>query len=330
MSIEETALWQDATHLPPVLADVVRRAADGGLSDLATLLAGRRIVAVGNGAAHYAGLAMQAAAWSVPSAVEVVAVPAGVVLTGGFSWRPNDVPLVISTSGKLRDVIDAIRRGAFPEQYGIITSSPDSPLARTATAAIHLDLPPQHSDTHTCGYLANLLTAQLLYRELAGQELAVLDAAPERVAAALAGAPDWARNAARGLRPKAATAFATGAGVPAALETALLLKEVAGIYTEGMDAREAATTGMYALDDGFLTLAHAAPGDPVAAETLEICAGRGATVLEVPGVIAGEEVIAPITTFPAALALALELARARGRDPDHPPWAATYYRTAHA
>jgi glucosamine--fructose-6-phosphate aminotransferase (isomerizing) len=270
---------------------------------------------------------MQAAAWTSPSAVDVVAVPAGVVLTGGFNWRLDDVPLVVSTSGKLRDILELVERGEFPQRFAMITSSPDSPLAAAATALVRVDLPPQRSDTHTCGYLANLLAAQLLYRELAAVELAVLDVAPGRVGAALEAAPRWASDCVRGLHHRAATAFATGAGVPAALETALLLKEVAGVYTEGMDVREAATTGMYALDEGFLTLAHAAPGDPLAAETLAICADRGAATLEVPGVEAGEELIAPLTTFPAALALAIAVAQARGRDVDHPTWAASYYRT---
>jgi glucosamine--fructose-6-phosphate aminotransferase (isomerizing) len=295
---------------------------------VAALLAGRRVVALGNGAAHYAGLAMQAAAWTSPSAADVVAVPAGVALTGGFNWRLDDMPLVVSTSGKLRDILELVERGDFPQRFAMITSSPDSPLAQAATAVVRVELPAQQSDTHTCGYLANLLAAQLLYRELAGAEIAVLDAAPARVAAAFEAAPGWASDAVRRLPQRAATAFATGAGVPAALETALLLKEVAGVYAEGMDVREAATTGMYALDENFVTLAHAAPGDPLAAETLAICAGRGAATLDVPGVEAGEELIAPLTTFPAALALAIALAQARGRDVDHPTWAASYYRTA--
>src|ERR687895_309988 len=75
----------------------------------------RRIVATGNGAAYYAAMALWIASVRAPSdRVDVVAVPAGLVAGGAFSWRPGDRLLAISTSGELRDLIEVLEAGATP------------------------------------------------------------------------------------------------------------------------------------------------------------------------------------------------------------------------
>jgi hypothetical protein len=47
-----------------------------------------------------------------------------------------------------------------------------------------------------------------------------------------------------------------------------------------------------------------------------------------PGGAESERRLAAITTFPAALALSVELALRRGHDPDQPDWIEVYYSTA--
>ena len=74
--------------------------------------------------------------------------------------------------------------------------------------------------------------------------------------------------------PRAAVVFGTGHGLVAASEAALLLKEVAGVPAEGMETREGATSGMYALGRDQLVLALPVGSDPIAEEAVEICSGQ--------------------------------------------------------
>ena len=114
----------------------------------------------------------------------------------------------------------------------------------------------------------------------------------------------------------------------AALEAALLLKEIAGVPAEGLETREAATSGMYALAPGHLVVALPVSEDPHAAETTATCADRGARVVTIA---AGERLThtsAPLTTFPGALALAVRLGMTAGLDVDRPAWLDAYYSTA--
>jgi hypothetical protein len=128
--------------------------------------------------------------------------------------------------------------------------------------------------------------------------------------------------------PTAAMAFGTGGASAAALETALLLKEIAGIPAEGLETREGATSGMYALRPGHLVLAHPTLDDPLCDEAADVCARMGAEVIRVPGGVGGPRSAAALTTFPAALALAGTLGRRAGHDIDQPAWTSAYYATA--
>jgi len=79
---------------------------------------------------------------------------------------------------------------------------------------------------------------------------------PAALSDQLTGALEWADVLGSGLdTPRAAVVFGTGHGLVAASEAALLLKEVAGIPAEGMETREGATSGMYALGRGQFVLA---------------------------------------------------------------------------
>jgi glucosamine 6-phosphate synthetase-like amidotransferase/phosphosugar isomerase protein len=126
-----------------------------------------------------------------------------------------------------------------------------------------------------------------------------------------------------------AIVFGSGPGWAAALEAALLLKEVAGIPAEGVETREGATSAMMALGPGALALSlPAGDGDPLLAEAEEICAGQGATVLRAPGGEGVDRRLAAVTTFPAAAALAMRIGLERGLDVDKPAWTDAYYRVA--
>jgi glucosamine 6-phosphate synthetase-like amidotransferase/phosphosugar isomerase protein len=128
--------------------------------------------------------------------------------------------------------------------------------------------------------------------------------------------------------PAAAVAVGGGAAWAAALELALMLKEITRIPAEGVETREGATSAMFGLDRGHLMISLDPPGDQLGDEALRLCAATGAATLRLPVAAGADARLAPITTVPASAALAAELALAAGHDVDNPSWTDAYYETA--
>lgn len=329
-ALDSSVVWAEACSIPDVLADLLDDTP--GVEQVARVLReGSRIVATGNGAAYYAALAMALEAWATPDGrSDVVAVPAGVISSGSWRWRQGDVPLVFSSSGELRDVAALLPDG-MPPRWVLSTSTPGSSLHLAATASAIVPIRGQRAVTHTQAFAGNVLMGLMLWRAVRGVEPRDgLEGLPAAVAHGLDAAPAWALTASSMLAglPPAAMAFGTGGASVAALETALLLKEVAGIPAEGLETREGATSGMYALRPGHLVLAHPTAEDPLCDEAADVCARMGADVIRVPGGGLGPRAAAAVTTFPAALALAGTLGHRAGLDIDQPAWTSAYYATA--
>jgi glucosamine 6-phosphate synthetase-like amidotransferase/phosphosugar isomerase protein len=320
-------VWQEALAIPDVLGDVAAQMERE--QDVPEMLRGaRRIVATGNGAAFYAALVIWTAALQFPSdELDIVAVPAGVLATEHFRWRAGDVPLVFSSSGELRDVV-----GLMPDQlppFALVTASPESTLAGAAAARIVVPVRSQDAVTHTQAYTGNVLAGLMAWSRASGRDHGFRPGDVPAVAETnLQMAATWVESLSLRAGVPAAIAFGSGSAWPAALETALLLKEVAGVPTEGMETREGATSGMYALRGDHLVVSLPTRGDRLIEEAEEVCRRTGATVLRVPGGDEQPAVLAPITTFPATLALATALGTTAGLDVDDPPWTAAYYATA--
>ena len=113
------------------------------------------------------------------------------------------------------------------------------------------------------------------------------------LASALARLPEQVDDAVRESRAWAAevgvveatnaVVFGSGPAWAAALEAALLLKEVAGMPAEGAETREGATSTMMALRPGDLALSlPTRAGDELLVEAEDACAGRGARVFGRP------------------------------------------------
>jgi glucosamine--fructose-6-phosphate aminotransferase (isomerizing) len=325
-----TRLWQDAREIPDVLAATLDQRQ--GFADLAALLSAgttRRVVVTGNGAAYYVGLALHCAALAGGTGPEVLALPAGVLAGGDIGWRAGDVVLVVSSSGELRDVLAV--RDRLPRPLAVVTATPGSSIGRAADVLAVTRVRSNSGATHTQSLLANHAAVLAVWAEFTGDRglHEAVAATPELCAAALQAAPGWADQALAELDvPSAATTFGTGAAWPAALEAALLLKEVAGVPAEGMETREGATSGMYALRPGHLVVGlPSGPADPLAEEAVQVCRGTGATTLTLPGGPSGDRRVAALTTFPRALAVAATLGRRAGIDVDDPDWQAAYYAT---
>jgi D-arabinose 5-phosphate isomerase GutQ len=163
------AIWQDVLDTPANLQStlalaegfdaVAERLLDDGVG---------RVVAAGNGASYYVAHALWLASLAGEHCPrEVIAVPAGLVAQDTFRWRQGDLLLAISSSGELRDLVEAIESSSRPEHLVAVTASPDSTIARAADAVAVVVSPVQRAVTHThafCGAIAACL-ARLGARE---------------------------------------------------------------------------------------------------------------------------------------------------------------------
>jgi fructoselysine-6-P-deglycase FrlB-like protein len=318
--------------------------------------------------AHALWLASLESGNAVPPAAPIVAVPCGVAVRERFRWQPGDAVLAVSSSGEFRDVVEVARRAYGRRPCVAITASAESSLAAAASATVLQRVASQRAVTHTQALAGAYAAGLALWAAVTGDAgLAALVArAPDAAAGAVAAAEEWAADklgtfaaAARADGDEAAARAAGHASLPAAadgsetaasagdhaslpaaavvagggvawaaaLELALMLKEIARIPAEGVETREGATSAMFGLDRGHLMVSLDPAGDPLGDEALRLCAAAGATTLRLPSADADTR-LAPVTTLPAAAALAAELALAAGHDVDRPTWTDAYYETA--
>jgi len=328
--LDETGLWRDVTELPSSVAETLDRRS--GRSEVAMLLGGRdvrRVVTSGNGAAYYVAVALWLASLEGERGPEVVPVPSGLLARGAFAWRPGDVLLAISSSGEFRDLVEAVDAGA-PAPYAAVTANAESTLGARAGARALVSVANQRAVTHTQAFCGAVAAALAVWAEVTDDAalLAALRRLPAELETAIARGRTWVDDLV-GTEPATAVAFGSGPAWAGALETALLLKEVAGIPAEGVETREGATSAMMALGPGALAVSlTGAAADQLLAEAEGICAGQGATVIRTPPPETADRRLAAISTFPAAVALAGRLGVDRGLDVDSPPWTEAYYRVA--
>jgi fructoselysine-6-P-deglycase FrlB-like protein len=350
MAYRDTGLWADVRELPDALGRTLESA--DGIAAAAVLLRDggvERIVATGNGAAYYVAHALWLASLEGAAAgPPIVAVPCGIAVRERFRWAPGDAVLAVSSSGEFRDVVELAQRGGRP--CVAITANAGSSLAAAASATVVQHVESQRAVTHTQALAGAYGAGLALWAAVTGDaELAALLAtAPEAAARAVADTEAWAGDAMLaavqdrgGAAGRAGAAGAAGASLPpaaiaagggpawaAALELALMLKEIARIPAEGVETREGATSAMFGLHPGHLMVSLDAPGDPLGDEAVALCAAAGATTLRLPGAGGPDARLAPIATLPASAALAAGLALAAGHDVDRPTWTDAYYETA--
>jgi len=329
MAFRETGLWADVRELPAALAATLDAAQ--GVADAAALLRRpgvERIVATGNGAAYYVAHALWLASLEgdVPGP-PIVAVPCGVAVRERFAWQPGDAVLAVSSSGEFRDVVE-IARASGARPCVAVTAAAGSSLAAAADVAVLQHVAHQRAVTHTQALAGAYGIGLALWAELAGDDglRALVDGAPEAAARAVDDAGPWAGELELGAHG-AAIVVGGGPAWAAALELALMLKEISRIPAEGVETREGATSAMFGLAPGHLMVSLDPAGDPHGDEAVRLCAAAGARTLRPPGAAADAR-MSMITSLPASAALSAGLAQAAGHDVDKPTWTDAYYETA--
>jgi fructoselysine-6-P-deglycase FrlB-like protein len=326
-------IWRDVSDVPVYLEHTLARS--DRIDAVADRLADervRRIVATGNGASYYVAQAFWLASlMGARHPKDVIAVPAGLVTGEAFRFRDGDLLLAISSSGELRDIIEVIEGSNPPASLVSITATPDSTIARASEAAAVVVNPAPRAVTHTQAFCGAVAVSLAIWARLSDDDVLrrAVDEVADACRHAVSGAMEWSDSLADVETPTAAITYGTGPAWAAALETALLVKEIARLPCEGVETREAATAAMTGLGPGHLVLSlPTGASDPLVDEADEVCARQGATVLRAPGGSESDRRLAAITTFPAALALSVEFALRGGHDPDRPDWVENYNSTA--
>ena len=333
--LTETGIWQDLCDVPSAVQATLDQA--DGFDDAAALLRRgevRRIVATGNGAAYYVAHALWLSSLD-SDRVEppIVAVPGGLVAKGRFRWQRGDLLLAVSSSGEFRDVVEAVELGA-PRPFVAITARPESTIGAAADARAVISTHDQRAVTHTQVFCAGVVTALAVWARAFGhrQIADAVSGAAEVCERALTAATSWAASDALDQvpRPTAAVSLGSGHAWTAALETALLLREVACVPAEGAETREGATSSMFGLSAGHLVVSVGPHDDPLLVEAEQRCRETGAAVVSLPGDVEAPHQLGAIASFPSSVALSAALGLRAELDVDKPSWVDAYYATARA
>jgi glucosamine--fructose-6-phosphate aminotransferase (isomerizing) len=219
------------------------RISDGELRDI------DKIIIIGCGTAHYAGLVAKYAIehWT--------RIPCEVELAHEFRYRDpiltrNTLVVAISQSGETADTLMAIRHAVKQRARVLaICNTNGSTIPRESDAVIYTHAGPEVGVASTKGFLTQLIACYLLGLYLAqvrgtkfGDEIAgvvrELALMPDNVQAILDNAEEVYALAQRFQGARSVLFLGRHAGYPVALEGALKLKELAYIHAEGFAAGE--------------------------------------------------------------------------------------------
>jgi glutamine---fructose-6-phosphate transaminase (isomerizing) len=239
-------------------------------------------------------------------------------------WRGYLV-VALSQSGSTPEILSTCQavRAAGATVIGI-TNEPASAFAGTVDLVLATDAGPELAVPATKTVTAQLLllavVAAALARSPGPQTGAGLAAVPGAVADVLADPGPAADLAERWQGIDRLVVAGRGLGYPAALETALKVKEVTGILAEGIstaDLRHGPIAAVYA-GAPVLLVETSGPAAADVSDLRVLLARRRADVAGLPVPAAVPETAQVIAATVRGQQLAWALARARGTDPDAP------------
>ncbi len=244
--------------------------------------------------------------------------------------------LAISQSGASPDLSAAVVSAKAGGAYAIgLVNDPGSELARTVDVEIALGAGSERAVAATKSFILSLTALVHLVAAWTRDPAlsSALGALPETLSQYRTA--DW--TAAIQLLAQSQGAFVIGRGpsLPVAREFALKLKEVCGIHAEAMSAAELLHGPISIASPSMPAIAIA--GDEHTRGTLNAAVARlraagapvvlltpapeetasGTRTIALP--MARDPLLQPIVAIQTAYPFFAELARARGRDPDHPP-----------
>jgi glucosamine--fructose-6-phosphate aminotransferase (isomerizing) len=245
--------------------------------------------------------------------------------------------VVISQSGGSPDLVAATKAA---DEAGALTlaivNETDSPVADAARLVLPLAAGPEISVAATKSVVSSMLAGARLVAAVAGDDdlLAACRAAPGRLQAALA--LDWSRWGASLATARAAFVAARGYGFGPAREIALKVSETVRLPALGYSAAElrhgpraaiAPDTPVLALRqaDGTAETVDGLAADLAAAGEPAFVAGGPASTL--PWIGDGHPVLDPVVMLVPAYAAIEAATRAKGYDPDRPPFLQKVTRT---
>jgi len=239
----------------------------------------------------------------------------------------------VSQSGGSPDLVEstaaARRAGAITLA---VTNNPNSPLAAAAEHHLDVHAGPELAVAATKSYTAQLLTLWLLVTSWKGGDLAPAKALPEFLDQAV-NAADVPEVAARYRFVDRLVVTARGYSYPTAREAALKLMETSYLSAQAFSAADLmhGPLAMVDADRPVIAIVAEGPGGEATAPVLGALHDRGADVCAVaPAGLAPDatvrlalpsgmpEDLAPIVQIVPLQRLALEMAVARGLDPDAP------------
>lgn len=284
----------------------------------------RRIVFTGNGASLYAAMAGWLESVTGPKDGSPLWMPAGLLRASGPHLGPDDVVIAVSTSGELRDLVE-LCQDPNPPQVVALTAHPDSTIGRAANVVVQLRVRSQSAVTHTQAYASATAAALVIGAGIADKPTShVLDAQlSQRVARALEQVRADLVHESR--RFRSVVCAGAGRNWPAALQAALMVRELAALPAEGVEAREGVTSSLAVLGPDTLVVVIGHPQDVPANEVEQLAGERGAALIRMP---TSDSPAAPLEAFAPSLHLAIELALHLGMDVDQPHWYGDYLRVA--
>jgi glutamine---fructose-6-phosphate transaminase (isomerizing) len=306
----------------------------------------RRIWAIGNGSLFNSVIYMSALARRLSGPDDPVVIP---VSGAEFAaHRPrlsrHDLVIGVSGSGACQDVVSTMREVKEIAPTIGITSTPKSPLTRTADHSIVPGGGPSpvliktkvfSATTTACALLMTALIDGPFNAVAVGLRLAADDA--ERAIASSSLVVD--QIAAEVRHSQHVFVVGHGLALPAALEAALKLKQIALVHAEAQEAWEMRSGGVTIVGPGdtIVVLVPDRSGTRNGAdlvrsyerwgvsEVVEVSAARtlsDSRLLPLPRGV--DDVYAPLVVVPPVVLLAVALARLRGENPDQPSWLKRY------
>jgi glucosamine--fructose-6-phosphate aminotransferase (isomerizing) len=277
--------------------------------------------------------------------VPVVSHPPSIAsLYHATSPRLAGVPmLAISQSGRSPDLIAAAREAQAVGAVVIaLVNDEQSPLAQLADYVLPLHAGPERSVAATKSFIASLVAIAQLTAAWSGDE--VLGAAIEEIGPAIGRSfgLDWGDALPLLIETRTMLVLGRGLTLPIAGEAALKFKETSALHAEAFSIAEVAHGPMTLIEQGDPVFVFA-PEDAAregTADRIRAFAERGARVIaagdaadtegaevRLPIVRHAHPVVGAIGQIASFYKLAEALARARGRDPDRPPYLAKVTQT---